>query len=86
MAVQSGLLPAPETREQVLAICRNLRAARAEQFGNAREMRNLFESAVRNQSTRLVTGGQWDRDSLTALLPQDLPAELGKGRGMKDEG
>ena len=79
MAAQSGLVCAPETEKKVLAICANLHAARNEQFGNAREMRNLFESAVRNQSTRLVASGQCDRDALTTLLPEDLPADFETG-------
>jgi hypothetical protein len=79
MAAQSGLVCAAETEKKVLAICTNLHAARNAQFGNAREMRNLFESAVRNQSTRLVASGQCDRDSLTSLLPEDLPADFETG-------
>jgi hypothetical protein len=79
MAAQSGLVCAPETAAATRAICEKLYALRNEQFGNAREMRNLFESAVRNQSTRLVTSGQCDRDSLTTLLPEDLPADFGAG-------
>ena len=79
MAAQSGLVCAPETEKKVLAICANLHAARNEQFGNAREMRNLFEAAVRNQSTRLVASGQCDRDALTTLLPEDLPADFETG-------
>ena len=79
MASQSGLVCAPETENTVLAICKNLHAARNEQFGNAREVRNLFESAVRNQSTRLVNSGQSDRDALTTLLPEDLPADFESG-------
>jgi hypothetical protein len=79
MAAQSGLVCAPETEEKALALCNRLHAARNEQFGNAREMRNLFESAVRNQSTRLVNGGQCDRDALTALLPEDLPDDFVTG-------
>ena len=79
MAAQSGLVCAPETEKTVLAICKNLHAARSEQFGNAREMRNLFEAAVRNQSTRLVSSGQCDRDALTTLLPEDLPADFAAG-------
>ena len=77
MAAQSGLVCAPETAAAVLALCRKLVAARTDHFGNAREMRNLFEAAVRNQSTRLVNSGQCDRDALTTLLPEDLPAEFG---------
>jgi hypothetical protein len=79
MAAQSGLVCAPETEKKVLAICADLHAARNEQFGNAREMRNLFEAAVRNQSTRLVSSGQCDRDALTTLLPEDLPADFESG-------
>ncbi len=79
MAAQSGLVCAPEAEKKVLAICQSLHAARNEQFGNAREMRNLFESAVRNQSTRLVASGQCDRDALTTLLPEDLPADFATG-------
>jgi Cdc6-like AAA superfamily ATPase len=79
MAAQSGLVCSPETEKKVLTLCTNLYAARNEQFGNAREMRNLFESAVRNQSTRLVASGQCDRDALTTLLPEDLPADFETG-------
>jgi len=85
MAAQSGLVCAPETEKRVLALCRNLYAARNAQFGNAREMRNLFESAVRNQSTRLVASGQCDRDALTTLLPEDLPADFATGMSQTAE-
>jgi SpoVK/Ycf46/Vps4 family AAA+-type ATPase len=79
MAAQSGLVCSPETEQKVLTVCKSLNAARDEHFGNAREMRNLFESAVRNQSTRLVTNGQCDRDALTNLLAEDLPADFEAG-------
>ena len=75
MAAQSGLVCSPEAAAAVLALARKLYADRNEQFGNAREMRNLFEAAVRNQSTRLVGSGQCDREALTTLLPADLPAD-----------
>lgn len=77
MAAQSGLVLAPETAAAVLALCKKLHNTRNDQFGNAREMRNLFEAAVRNQSTRLVNSGQCDRDALTTLLPEDLPEDFG---------
>jgi len=79
MAAQSGLVCSPEAEKKVLTLCTSLYAARTEQFGNAREMRNLFESAVRNQSTRLVTSGQCDHDALTTLLPEDVPADFESG-------
>jgi hypothetical protein len=76
MAAHSGLVCSPETNAAVLALARRLYDARAANFGNAREMRNLFEAAVRNQSTRLVSTGQCDREALTTLLPEDLPADF----------
>jgi hypothetical protein len=85
MAAQSGLVCGPEAEKKVLAICQGLHAARNAQFGNAREMRNLFESAVRNQSTRLVGSGQCDRDALTTLLPEDLPADFESGMPVPTE-
>jgi hypothetical protein len=76
MASASGLVCAPEAGAKVTELCTQLYARRNEQFGNAREMRNLFESAVRNQSSRLVNSGQCDRDALTTLLPEDLTPGL----------
>ncbi|MBW8864670.1 MAG: AAA family ATPase [Verrucomicrobia bacterium] len=73
MAAQSGLVCSTEAEQKVLALCNNLFAARDEQFGNAREMRNMFEAAVRNQSTRLITSGECDHMALTTLLPEDVP-------------
>ena len=77
MAAQSGLVLSPETATTVLGLCKKLYASRNDQFGNAREMRNLFEAAVRNQSTRLVSSGQSERDALTTLLAEDLPTDFG---------
>jgi len=78
MAAQSGLVLTEATDAAVLELCKKLYAERTEKFGNAREMRNLFELAVRNQSTRLVNSGECDRDALTSLLPGDLPEDFGK--------
>ena len=85
MAAQSGLVCSPETEKKVLTLCKNLYAARNAQFGNAREMRNLFESAVRNQSTRLVASGQCDRAALTTLLPEDVPDNFETGMSAPPE-
>ena len=79
MAAQSGLACSSEAEQKVLTLCQKLYAARNEQFGNAREMRNLFESAVRNQSTRLVASGQCDHEALTTLLPEDVPENFETG-------
>jgi hypothetical protein len=77
MAAQSGLVCSPDAEKRVREVCETLYARRNAQFGNAREMRNLFEAAVRNQSSRLVACNKCDRDSLITLLPEDLPADFG---------
>jgi hypothetical protein len=77
MAAQSGLTCSPEAEQRVKEVCAALYAKRNDQFGNAREMRNLFESSVRNQSSRLAAATHCDRDALTTLLPEDLPADFG---------
>jgi hypothetical protein len=79
MAAQSGLVCPAEAERKVREISEKLHALRTDQFGNAREMRNLFEAAVRNQSTRLVASGRCDREALTALLPEDLPVDFEPG-------
>lgn len=46
-----------------------------EGFGNGRYIRNLFESAVRNQAVRLSVGGEkWSKEELTQLKAQDFGA------------
>ena len=77
MAAQSGLTCSPDADKRVQEICTALYAKRNEQFGNAREMRNLFEASVRNQSGRLAASTNCDREALTTLLPEDLPADFG---------
>jgi hypothetical protein len=77
MAAQSGLTCPPEADTRVRELCEKLYASRNEQFGNAREMRNLFERTVRNQSGRLAACGRCDREALTTLLPEDFPLDFG---------
>ncbi len=77
MAAQSGLVCSAEAEKQLKDVCAMLFSRRNEQFGNAREMRNFFEAAVRNQSSRLVACGRCDREALTTLLPEDLPTDAG---------
>jgi SpoVK/Ycf46/Vps4 family AAA+-type ATPase len=76
MAAQSGLVCSPEAEKKAREVFEQLYARRDEQFGNAREMRNYFETAVRNQSSRLVASGNFGRDALTMLLPEDLPTDF----------
>ena len=45
---------------------------RDENFGNARDVRNLFEKAVTRQSDRVALLGSPTREQLMELLPQDI--------------
>ncbi len=53
-----------------------LYAQRDENFGNAREVRNLFETVVSRQADRVAQLEAPSREALMALLPEDL-GEMG---------
>lgn len=48
--------------------------ARGPAFGNARLVRNLFESAIELHATRVVEEDKPTRDQLSTLVPDDIPA------------
>ena len=48
-------------------------AMRGKNFGNARDVRNLFEQAVERHATRVCTAELRDRESLALLTTSDLP-------------
>ena len=50
----------------------SLYASRDENFGNARDVRNLFEKAVARQSDRVAQLDKPTREQLMELLPEDL--------------
>lgn len=60
------------TREALEQHIAELYRARDESFGNAREMRKLFETLVERQAMRLVDDPEAD---LQELRPEDVPAE-----------
>ena len=56
-----------------------LHAERDENFGNAREVRNVFEKAVARQADRVAQMGDPGREELMALRRADLEEERGNG-------
>ncbi len=48
--------------------------SRDENFGNARDVRNLFEQAVARQADRVSQLEEPTREQLMELLPEDLEA------------
>jgi len=72
MCRRSGLRMHPELKERVIAYFHALHAQRDEHFGNARLVRNCFESMVTAQASRLVDGPPPSADALSELVASDL--------------
>ena len=62
----------PEAEEQAAADFADLYANRDENFGNARDVRNLFEQAVARQSNRVAGLDAPTREQLMELTKEDL--------------
>ena len=69
---KNGLALTPELREKVLHHFIHLHQERTGNFGNARLVRNCFETVVNAQATRLASSGTFDSKALTLLEAQDL--------------
>lgn len=72
MCVKNGYVLTPEgealARRELMALYED----RDENFGNARDVRNLFEQAVARQSNRVARLEAPTREQLMALRPEDL--------------
>jgi SpoVK/Ycf46/Vps4 family AAA+-type ATPase len=42
-------------------------------FGNGRLVRNLFEKTIERQSNRIIKINDLDRETMTSILPEDIP-------------
>ena len=62
----------------------DLYSKRDKNFGNGREVRNLFETVVTRQSKRVAMLVDPSDDDMTTILPEDLPMQLG-GNPLRDE-
>ena len=69
---KSGYTPSPEADQLAEEGFRNLYDNRDENFGNARDVRNVFEHAVAKQADRLAAMNAPTREDLMALLPEDF--------------
>ena len=63
--------------EQARSLFQTLYAQRDENFGNAREVRNVFERAVARQADRVAQLAAPGREELMALTAEDLREEAG---------
>ena len=87
MCKKNGYALSPEAENWAREDLRELYENRDENFGNARDVRNLFEKAVSRQANRVARLESPTREQLMELLPQDLkePGEGGEARQTKEE-
>src|SRR5688572_17215622 len=75
MCRKNGLVLTPELREKVMHHFHHLRKTREDHFGNARLVRNCFETVITAQATRLARSGAMDAQTLSQLEATDLQTE-----------
>ena len=72
MCQKNGYRLTPESYETAVILFRERYEERDETFGNARDVRNLFETALTRQANRLALLDAPDKEALMTLLPGDL--------------
>jgi len=75
MCEKNGYTLSPEAEKRAEEAFRELYENRDENFGNARDVRNLFERAVARHSDRVARLDAPTREQLMELLPEDLEEE-----------
>ena len=75
MCRKNGYTLSPEAEQWAREDFRQLYETRDENFGNARDVRNLFEKAVARHSDRIAALDSPTREQLMALEKQDLQEE-----------
>jgi SpoVK/Ycf46/Vps4 family AAA+-type ATPase len=74
MCRKHGLVLAPELKERVIHHFHWLHAARNENFGNARLVRNCFETVINHQASRLANVARVTPEMVSRLEEDDLPS------------
>jgi len=72
MCRKNGWSLTPRLKEKIIHHFNYLTEHPAENFGNARLVRNTFESAINAQATRLANSAKLDAQALSTLEEQDL--------------
>lgn len=71
MCDKNGYTLSNDADMQIRKILNTLYENRGENFGNGRTVRNIFEKAILNQSTR-VLNSSWNKESLSKIEAEDL--------------
>lgn len=66
-----------DAQEKLRSIFEDLYVNRDKNFGNARLVRNLFERMIERQANRLAVLNSLSDETLTTLLPEDIPDQVG---------
>lgn len=66
-----------DARDKLRSTFEDLYVKRDKTFGNARLVRNLFERIIERQANRLAVLGSFSDETLTTLIAEDIPAEVG---------
>ena len=74
---QHQMLLTASTIQALRSTVGHIYTQRSRNFGNAREMRTLFESALQLQANRLAAINQPTKQELQELLPEDIPSFTG---------
>ncbi|MBW4524484.1 MAG: AAA family ATPase [Phormidium tanganyikae FI6-MK23] len=77
MCNKSHFKLAESAREKLRSVFEDLYVKRDKTFGNARLVRNLFERIIERQANRLAVLTSLSDETLTTLLAEDIPAEVG---------
>ncbi|MGI6013984.1 MAG: AAA family ATPase [Oscillospiraceae bacterium] len=72
---KNGYTPTEAAHNRASRLFQDLYETRDENFGNGRDVRNLFETIIANQANRLATMGTPTKDDLMAILPEDIAPE-----------
>ena len=72
MAQEHGMKCTPELRRKLLLHYTLAHRERDERWGNARDVRNLFENAITRQATRISAKSDFSRSALTLLDAADI--------------
>lgn len=76
---------ASDAREKLRLVFEDLYVKREKTFGNARLVRNLFERIIERQANRLAVLASLSDETLTTILAEDIPAEVGsRYKGQSD--
>lgn len=69
---KNGYTPTEEAHTRAAELFRDLYESRDDNFGNGRDVRNLFENIIGRQADRLAVMESPTREDLMAILPEDI--------------